>query len=164
MGQGDLENRSHFRKTTRPIGRTLRFVTGMLLIASMSPFYLQGNSAFMLASLGMAAALVIFYMLVHVLVSRYWPRLNRWLGACLVLAPMTAVYFFGFGGGYIFGAGEGQLGVLTFLGVSLLLAGVRGDSGCEVMTIPGLVFKQHTPLACIVFSPIDWWEQWAFNK
>ena len=163
MGQSDLE-RSHFRKATRPIGRALRFVAGLLLIASVSPFYLQGNSAFRLTSLGVAAALVIFYMLVHVRVSRYWPRLNRWLGACLALAPTLAVYFFGFGGGYIFGAGEGQLGVLTFLGVSLLLAGVRGDLGCEVMTIPGLVFKQHTHLACIVFSPFDWLEQRVFNK
>ncbi len=164
MGQRDLDNRSHFRKTTRPIGRSLRFVTGLLLIASLSPFYLQGTIAFILTSLGVAAALVIFYMLVHVLVSRYWPRLNRWSGAGLALTPMVAVYFLGLGGGYIFGAGEGQLGVLTFLGVSLLLAGVRGDLECEVMTIPGLVFKQHTHLACIIFSPFDWLEQRVFNK
>jgi hypothetical protein len=136
----------------------------MLLIASVIPFYLPGAIAFVLTSLGVAAALVILYTLVHVLVSRYWPRLNRWLGAYLALAPLAAVYVFGSGGGYIFGAGEGQLGVLTFLGVSLLLAGVRGDLGCEVMTIPGLVFKQHTHLACIVFSPIDWLEQRVFNK
>lgn len=113
--------------------------------------------------MGVAAALVIFYTLVHVLVSRHWPQLNRWWGAGLALAPMIAVYYFGLGGGYLFGAGEGQLGVLTFLGVSLLLAGGRGDLGCEVMTIPGLIFKPYTHLACIVFSPIDWLEQRVFN-
>ncbi len=164
MNRGYSDNTGRFRRTTRPIGRALRFGVGLLLIASVIPFYLQGTIAFMLTSLGVAAALVIFYILVHVLVSRYWPRLNRWLGAGLALAPMMAVYVFGFGGGYIFGAGEGQLDVLTFLGVSLLLAGVHGDLGCEVMTIPGLVFKPHTHLACIVFSPIDWLEQRAFNK
>ena len=33
------------------------------------------------------------------------------------------------------------------------------DKGCEVMSIPGLIFNRRTHLACFFFSPIDWLEK-----
>jgi hypothetical protein len=153
-----------FSRRTRPIGRILRFTAGALLIASIVPYYLRGNYVFNLTTTGIVVVLVVFYVLVHLLVSRYLPGINRWLGAFLALAPVILLYVFGIGGGYVFGAGEGQLGALTFLGASLLLAGVRGDLGCEVMSIPGILFRKRTHLACVVFSPIDWLEQKIFQK
>jgi hypothetical protein len=59
------------------------------------------------------------------------------------------------GGGLIFGAGEGQLGALTFLGTSLVIAGLRGDPGCEIMAVPNALSGSKTHLACLVFSPVD---------
>ena len=32
------------------------------------------------------------------------------------------------------------------------------------MSIPGVVFRNHTHLVCIVFSPIDWLEETIFQK
>lgn len=145
--------------SARPIGRLLRFVVGVLLIVSVVPIWLRGSRQFNLRTLSVVAALTIFYVLVHFLVSKYVPALHRWLGAVLALAPASLVYVLGMGGGLIFGAGEGQLGALTFIGVSLLVAGTRGDSGCEVMSIPGLVLGERTHLACVIFSPVDWLEE-----
>jgi hypothetical protein len=44
---------------------------------------------------------------------------------------------------------------LTFLGISLVVAGLRAAPGCEVMAIPGLLFGKHTEPACLIFSPLD---------
>ncbi|MGQ0736976.1 MAG: hypothetical protein ACT4QD_25410 [Acidobacteriota bacterium] len=85
-----------------------------------------------------------------------------WLGAILALVPLVVVYILGFGGGPVFGKGEGQLGALTFLAVSLVLAGWHRDAGCEVMTIPNAVFGRQTHLACLFFLPIDWLERRVF--
>jgi hypothetical protein len=51
--------------------------------------------------------------------------------------------------------GAGQVGALTFLAISLILAGLRGDSGCEVMALPNALFGRPCHLACIVFLPLD---------
>ena len=143
----------------RPIGRILRFVVGVLLIVSVAPIWLRGSRGFNLRTLGVVGMLIVFYVLVHFLVSKYVPGLDRGLGAILALAPAILVYVLGMGGWLIFGAGEGQLAALTFIGVSLLVAGVRGDLGCEVMSIPGLVLGEQTHLACVIFSPVDWLEE-----
>lgn len=45
--------------------------------------------------------------------------------------------------------------VVVFLFVSLAVAALRSDDGCEVMSLPGLLFGRRTRLACLVSSPID---------
>ena len=59
---------------------------------------------------------------------------------------------------YALGGGPGKLGSALFIGISLILASVRADGGCEVMAIPDLLFGTRTHLLCIAFSPIDWLE------
>jgi hypothetical protein len=55
----------------------------------------------------------------------------------------------------IVGHGKGQLAAATFLGISLVVAGVRAAPGCELMAIPGVLFGKHTELACLIFSRLD---------
>ena len=50
-------------------------------------------------------------------------------------------------------------GPLAFLAVSLVLAAILADAGCEVMSIPALVFGKRTHLVCLLFSPLDWVEE-----
>ena len=38
----------------------------------------------------------------------------------------------------------------------------NGDSGCEVMAVPGIICNERTHLVCIAFSPLDWLEQKVF--
>lgn len=68
---------------------------------------------------------------------------------------MDHVYALGMGDGPIFGAGIGKLATLTFLGISLVVAGVRGDLGCEVMAVPNMLARRDGEIQCLVFTPVD---------
>ncbi len=48
---------------------------------------------------------------------------------------------------------------LVFYGGSLLLAGVRGYAGCEVLAISNWILRREDQVGCVVFSPIDHIEQ-----
>ena len=124
---------------TGPIGRWLRLVVGVLVMLVALPVYFEAGWEYNLRSLGIVLGLVVFYTLVHFVVSRHAPNLNGWLGAILAVTPVFLVWFFGQGGGFLFGQGEGGTGAITYVGVSLLIDFMRSDSGCEVMAIPGLI-------------------------
>ncbi len=136
-------------------GRVLRLVFGACVMIVALPVWFVAGSGYNLRSLGIIAALVLFYTLVHFVVSRYLTGLNRWIGAILAVTPVFLVWFYGQGGGPLFGQGEGGTAAITYIGVSLLIDALRADSGCEVMALPGLIFGNRTHLACIVFSPVD---------
>ena len=93
----------------------------------------------------------VFYAVLHLVISRYVPTVNRWVGALVAVTPVVLVY--------VLGGAPGTLGSLLFVGVSLLFTAVRNDAGCEVMTLPGMVFGQRTHSVCVVMSPIDWVEE-----
>lgn len=140
-------------------GRLLRFLLGALLLASVLPVYARVSLGFTSMTALVVLGLVAVFTLLHMGVSRYGAALNRWVGAVLAVALLVAVYILGSPDGILFGRGEGQLAALTFLSMSLLLAAIRADSGCEVMSIPGALLGQRSHLVCLVFSPIDWLER-----
>lgn len=47
------------------------------------------------------------------------------------------------------------LPALLFFGVSLLLAGVRGYVGCEILALSNLLKGRRDELACAILSPVD---------
>jgi len=130
-----------------PIGRLLRLFVAICLVIIDVPVLLRAGWAYNLASFGLVVALVLFYMIVHYVVSNHLRNLNRWLGAVLAITPVFLVWFFGQGGGPLFGQGEGGTAAITFVALSLLVDVVRADSGCEVMAIPGLILGNRTHLA-----------------
>lgn len=130
-----------------PVGRTLRLLLGIFVLASVWPFFRHASGGRIFQAVFVALALAALYGLLHWLVSTYLPRLNRWLGAVLAILPLFLVY--------LLGGGLGQVGALSFLGVSLLLAAIRADGGCEVMSLPALAFGKRTHLVCLLFSPLD---------
>ena len=95
------------------------------------------------------------YSLIHIVISRRIVSFGPCFGAMVALGLLVALYAAGGSGSLIFGHGEGHLAAITFLGVSLVIAGVRGNPGCELMAIPGVLFGRHTELPCLIFSPLD---------
>jgi len=76
-------------------------------------------------------------------------------GGIVANGLLVALYVAGSSGLPIFSRGKGQLAAVTFLGVSLVVAGVCAAPGCELMAITGVFFGKHTELACLIFSPLD---------
>ncbi len=130
------------------IGRILRLLLGIFFVTEVYPVYLDVTLEGSLIRLGWTLALVVFYVLVQIYVTKYLPNINKVIGAILAIGPFLAVFFIGYGG-------PAATGALTFIAVSLIIAAIRADSGCEVMSIPALILGKHTHLSCIVFSPID---------
>lgn len=141
------------------MGRAIRLIVAICLVIIDVPVLLSAGREYNLRTLGLVVALTLFYMLMHYVVSRTLQDLNRWSGAILAFTPVFLVWFFGQGGGPLFGSGEGGTAAITYIALSLLIDVVRADSGCEVMAIPGLILGNRTHLACIAFCPIDAMEE-----
>jgi len=43
----------------------------------------------------------------------------------------------------------------SFLGISMLLAAARGDSGCELTALPNAITGRRDHIGCPLFAPID---------
>ncbi len=141
-----------------PVGRVLRFALGLFLVAFTLVLFLKTPSDFVLRTLLVVALLLGFYSLLNYLVVTRFLRLGKWPGAILANGTALFVFLIGGAGGPIFGRGEGQGAVLLYLGISLLLAALRSDPGCEVMSLPGLLFRSRANFMCILLCPIDWLE------
>ncbi len=142
-------------KKAGPIGRTLRLIVAIWLVVIDIPVLVKAGSGYNLRMLGLVIALTLFYMFLHWMVSRHLRNLDGRLGAILAVTPVFLLWFYGQGGGLLFGQGEGGTAAITYLALSFLIDVVRSDSGCEVMAIPGLILGERTHLDCIVFCPVD---------
>jgi len=128
-------------------------------MAQVTPVYFHVDARLAIGAVLLMLGLLAVYSLLHVVVSRRLVAIGPGLGAVVGLGMLVAVYLAGAPGAPLLGRGEGELAAGTFLGISLLVAGVRADPGCEVMAIPGALFGKHTELACLVFSPLDAYER-----
>ncbi|MDH3523665.1 MAG: hypothetical protein OES32_08770 [Acidobacteriota bacterium] len=139
------------RSRALPVGRILRFLLGAWLVFAVRRFYLEAEANRILGAVLVVVGLVVFYSLLHWLVSRFWTKLDRGLGGCLATLPVLLVF--------VLGGVAGQVGAVSFVAVSLLLAAVRADGGCEVMSVPSFALGRRTHLTCLLFSPLDWIEE-----
>ncbi|MBI1967146.1 MAG: hypothetical protein HYS40_04080 [Gemmatimonadetes bacterium] len=137
------------------MGRALRILLGLALTVHVVPIYLRVDLPLAVGALLLMLGLIGVYSLIHVIASRRIVGFGPGLGAVVALGLLVALYVAGAPGSPILGRGEGELAAVTFLSISLVVAGVRADPGCEVMAIPGALWGTHSELACLVFSPLD---------
>lgn len=128
-------------------GRTIRILIGIILVWLVFPVYTESAPGANYLLFGFSAGLLFFYLIIHFVISSYAPPLRKWVGVLIASAPVVCVY--------LFGGEAGKVGVLTFLGLSFLVAGIRADTGCEVMSIPNLVLNKKSTLPCLLLSPLD---------
>lgn len=133
------------------LGRLFRFGLGLFFVTEVWPVYMAVTFDGVIIRLGWALGLVLFYLMMHLIITKFFTKLHPMIGAILAFAPFLLVFIIGYGG-------PAATGALTFLAVSLILAAVRADPGCEVMSLPAVFLGKHTHLACLLFSPIDWLE------
>ena len=137
------------------MGRALRILLGLALIVYTVPVYFQVPIGLAVGAWLLVFGLIGVYSLIHIVVSRRVIAFGPFLGAIVANGLLVALYVAGASRLPILGHGRGQLAAVTFLGVALVVAGVRAAPGCELMAIPGIFFGKHTELACLIFSPLD---------
>ena len=138
----------------------LRLVLSLVLMVVLLYTSWRVDARFLFRTTLLVIGLIAVYSFIHLLVTRWFLGLRNWAAAVVVNALLAAaVCLAGGPGSLLLGRGEGELAVGALLGVSLLFAAVRGDAGCELMSIPAALFGKRSQLACIVFSPIDWLER-----
>lgn len=137
------------------MGRVLRILLGLALMVYVAPVYFSVPARVSLSSSLLIVGLIGIYSLVHITVSQRIIPLGSGLGAIVANGLLVVLYFIGATGLPIVGHGVGELAAVTFLGISLVVAGVRAVPGCELMAIPGVFFRMNSELACLIFSPLD---------
>ena len=73
--------------------------------------------------------------------------LEPWIRSAVVLAVIIALTFVT--------PLNGGTPIWIFIGISLFVAAIRGDAGCEVVAIPNAIFGRRESRGCIVYFPID---------
>ena len=154
---GSLDSQALVQQSRKapPMGRALRILLGLLLIVYTVPVYFRIPIRLAGGAWLLVLGLVGVYSLLHIVLSRHVVVFVPSLGAVVANGLLIVLYVVGGSGLPIFGNGKGQLAAVTFLGLSLVVAGVRAAPGCEVMAIPGIFFGKHTELTCLIFSPLD---------
>jgi hypothetical protein len=122
-----------------------------MLIAYVAPVYFRVPLRVIAGSLELMLAFIAVYSLIFVSLRLIGPV----LGSLLMHGLIVALYIAGISRLPIVGGGKGQLAAVTFLGISLVVAGMRALPGCELMAIPALFFQAETDVACPIFSPFD---------
>ena len=157
MTKGSLDSQTLLQQPRQapPVRRALRILLGLVLMVYVAPVYFRVPVRVAAGSLLLMLGLIGVYSLIHIVVSRRIIAFGPCLGAAVAAGLLVTLYVAGASGLPILGHGKGQLAAATFLGISLVVAGLRAAPGCEVMAIPGLLFGKHTELACLIFSPLD---------
>ena len=157
MTKGSLDSQTLLQQPRQapPVGRALRILLGLVLMVYVAPVYFRVPVRVAAGSLLLMLGLIGVYSLIHIVVSRRIIAFGPCLGAAVAAGLLVTLYVAGASGLPILGHGKGQLAAATFLGISLVVAGLRAAPGCEVMAIPGLLFGKHTDLGCLIFSPLD---------
>ncbi len=157
MTKGSLDSQTLLQQPRQapPVGRALRILLGLVLMVYVAPVYFRVPVRVAAGSLLLMLGLIGVYSLIHIVVSRRIIAFGPCLGAAVAAGLLVTLYVAGASGLPILGHGKGQLAAATFLGLSLVVAGLRAAPGCEVMAIPGLLFGKHTELTCLIFSPLD---------
>ncbi len=163
---GSLDSQASVQQPSKapPMGRALRILLGLVLIGYTVPVYFRIPIRLAVGAWLLVLGLVGVYSLLHIVLSRHVVVFVPSLGAVVANGLLIVLYVVGGSGLPIFGNGKGQLAAVTFLGLSLVVAGVRAASSCEVMAIPGLFFGKHTELTCLIFSPLDRFERKLRSK
>jgi hypothetical protein len=78
------------------------------------------------------------------------------LASLLGVALFLALYFTWW---YAPAVSFGSDAALIFFGSSMLLAALRGDGGCEILSSSNWLLHRHDQIACTLFFPVDALEQ-----
>jgi hypothetical protein len=128
-------------------------------MAYVTPVYFRIPLRISMTVVLLIIGLIGIYSLIHIFISRRIIGFGPRLGAFVAIGLLVVLCVLSWPAVAILGRGEGELAAVTFLGMSLLIAGWRAALGCELMAIPDLFFGKNADMPCLIFSPLDWLER-----
>ena len=139
-----------------PIGTVVRLLLGLLLVGLI--VYGQLATSGHLAPVTWALGLLGFPTLVlvwHVGRIRRNPAPFSDTGPVSFVLSLVLPLAFYLMGWYVPVLWFTSDATLIFVGGSLLLAALRGSSGCEFLALSNWLLRRHDQIACAIFTPID---------
>lgn len=133
-----------------PAGRVVRGLAGLLLLAGVAGASTGGElgplSWGVLGELALAFAGVAvgYTVLVAMLGERLLARVNPWLAALLLVAPLAVLSTLPFVPVWV------AEGALLYIGISLLVEAVVGYGGCEVVGLQMLMLRRRYTVYCVL--------------
>jgi peptidoglycan/LPS O-acetylase OafA/YrhL len=146
------------RRRIGPAGTTARLVVGLYLLGDVALGHWSGvfePTAWALGLVGFPAVLFTWHW-VRARRTSHAPRANGVVGIAVTLAILLALYFTP---QYAPAMAFTSDATLLFLGLSMLVAAVRGYPGCEVLAISNWLLRREDQLGCLLFSPVDYLEK-----
>ncbi|MGH8311729.1 MAG: hypothetical protein ACRESI_07270 [Gammaproteobacteria bacterium] len=150
MAENEISERLQVVRKTPPVSRALRLLIGSWLLFEVAVNIHRPDWKAVLIVSCTFIAVFFYYALLHLLIGQ---SMRKWAVMKVVTLLPAVVFFFSVLGTDI------PLGILAFFGVSLVVQALRGDRGCEVMTLPNLVFRRRANFPCLLFSPLDRFEE-----
>ncbi len=129
------------------VGRWLRLIVGGSLSGYVLYHAAHASSASQLMELALyfVATLSVYTAAEFLFGERFFSKANAWLRTAVLLGPLGVIFAFQLGPLVFHGA------LLLYIGVSLIFSFFMRYGGCEVMSIPGLIFgTRHT-----IYCPIN---------
>ena len=139
-----------------PIGTVSRAVGGLIAIAV--PIALSGVGWWDVGAALVALPLVTMVLsaLVTAGYGRFAPEsLARRHSICSGPACVLVAGVVGFAIALSIVTPVSEVAVWSFLGVSMLVAALRGYAGCEVLAIPNAITGRRDQIGCVLYTPID---------
>ena len=129
------------------VGRWLRLIVGGGLSGAVLYHAAQASSMSEVAELALyfVAALSAYTAGEFLLGERLLSRVNAWTRTAILLGPLVVIFAFQLGPDVF------RQAILLYFGVSLIFSFFMRYGGCEVMSIPSLIFgTRHT-----VYCPLN---------
>lgn len=146
-------------------GRWSRLLWGILILVPLAMSILQdvddGNIAptFYIRTAAYFVGILVAYTAVYWLLGeRLFAKANPWVNTIILVGPALLVAWWNFIPFPITGLrlpASLQLAMGLYIGLSLILQWVIGYGGCEVVSVPILLFKRRYTTYCVPLVALD---------
>ena len=142
-----IETEPAFGKLGRDVGivgRWVRLITGAALAGYVVVHAVREPSITGLTELALyfLATLGVYTLATHLLRRRLLANSNAWLATAILLGPLAVIFALQLGP-HVF-----HHALLLYIGISLIFSFFMRYGGCEVMSIPSLLFGTRYTVYC----------------
>lgn len=123
-------------------GRGVRLILGLLILLMVVEVMIDAEIDVLLVLVNLLIILAVYSIAYLALEKPLLSRMNAWLNALIFVVSVLVAAFVP-----VFPAGL-RLGMLVYLGFSLVVNALIRYGGCEVLAVPTFVFRRRYSVYC----------------